>query len=866
AGELPLRSLPTLFEAQVAATPGAEAVVDERETLTYAQLNDRANRLAHLLIGRGVGPESLVALSVPRSAGWVVAVLAVLKAGAAYVPVDPEYPPSRVALMLGDSAPALVLATSATAAAVSGGAEVLSVDDPALAAEPGTDPRDEDRTGPLLPQSPAYVIYTSGSTGTPKGVVFPAAALVNLVQWHRDDVPGGPGTRTSQFAALSFDASAHELLSALLTGKTLVVAPDEVRTDLRALVEWIDTYRVNELFAVNSVVEGLCETANALGRDLPSLRHIVQAGEALRAGAEVARFWGRVPGRVLHNDYGPTETHVVTAAVLPLDVSTWAGPAPLGRPIANTRVHVLDERLRPVAPGVRGELYVAGVCLARGYLRRPGMTAARFVADPFGPPGSRLYRTGDVVRWTRQGVLEFFGRADDQVKIRGFRVEPGEVESVLVRHPSVASVAVVARLPEGAATTGDRQLVAYVVPAGGEPADPVALRRYAAASLPGYMVPAAVVVLPELPLSPIGKLDRAALPEPDFAAIAAGASPRTPREEILCGLFAEVLGVATVGVEDGFFDLGGHSLLATRLVARIRSVFAAEVPIRAVFETPTVAGLAAVLGDAEQARTPLLAAPRPPRLPLSSGQQRLWFLHRLEGASATHHLPLVLRLTGHLDVAALRAAWADVAERHEVLRTTFGEDADGPFQVIGRRLPSFAVEPAGEREVAAVVAAAVRQPFDLAAEPPARLRLFALSTGEHVLVLLLHHIAGDGWSSAPLSRDLAEAYAARLRGERPEWTPLPVQYADFALWQQAASGEERLAGQLAYWRERLAGLPAALDLPADRPRPAVATPDGAVTRFAWPADLHRDLGALARAHGVTLFMVVQAGLAALLTR
>jgi amino acid adenylation domain-containing protein len=869
-GEPPLRSLPDLFGAQAAATPGAEAVVDEHETLTYAHLNDRANRLAHLLIGRGVGPESLVALSVPRSVGWVVAVLAVLKAGAAYVPIDPEYPPSRIALMLADSAPALVLATSATATAVSGAAEVLSLDDPALPAElaarPGTDPRDGDRTGPLRPQSPAYVIYTSGSTGTPKGVVFPAAALVNLVRWHRDDVPGGPGTRTSQFAALSFDASAHELLTALLTGKTLVIAPDEARTDLRALVEWIDTYRVNELFAVNSVVEGLGETANALDRDLPSLRHIVQAGEALRAGAEVARFWGRVPGRVLHNDYGPTETHVVTAAVMPSEVSAWDGPAPLGRPITNTRVHVLDERLRPVAPGVRGELYVAGVCLARGYLRRPGLTASRFVADPFGPPGSRLYRTGDVVRWTRHGVLEFFGRADDQVKIRGFRVEPGEVESALVRHPSVAGVAVVARLPEGAATTGDRQLVAYVVAAREHRADPVALRRYAAASLPGYMVPAAVVVLPELPLSPIGKLDRAALPEPDFAAIAAGAPPRTPREEILCGLFAEVLGVAAVGVEDGFFDLGGHSLLATRLVSRIRSVFAAEVPIRAVFETPTAAGLAAVLGDARPAGAPLRAATRPARLPLSFGQQRLWFLQRLDGASATYHLPLVMRLTGDLDIAALRAAWTDVAGRHEVLRTTFGEDPEGPFQIVGSRLPSFTVEPAEERDVAAVVAEAVRHPFDLVGEPPARLRLFVLPAGEYVLVLLIHHIAGDGWSSAPLSRDLAEAYAARLRGERPPWTPLPVQYADFALWQRAASGEEKPAAQLAYWRERLAGLPAALDLPADRPRPAVAASDGAVARFSWPAALHRDLGALARAHGVTLFMVLQAGLAALLTR
>ncbi|MGE7440078.1 condensation domain-containing protein, partial [Kitasatospora sp. NPDC001175] len=512
-----------------------------------------------------------------------------------------------------------------------------------------------------------------------------------------------------------------------------------------------------------------------------------------------------------------------------------------------------------------GELYVAGAGLARGYLNRPGLTAGRFVACPFDPAGARMYRTGDLVRMRADGGLEFAGRADDQVKVRGFRVEPGEVETALVAHPAVAQAAVLAQ---------DDRLIGYVMPHPGASVRPAELRAHLLGRLPDYLVPATFVVLDALPLTPNGKLDRAALPVPEPATKGSGRAPRTPQEQILCELFAEVLGRSQVGVDDGFFDLGGHSLLATRLVARVRSALGVEVGLRTLFEAPTVAGLAAKLAEAGRVRPALVACERPEVVPLSFAQRRLWFLHRMDEAAATYHIPLALQLTGALDEKALTEALADVVVRHESLRTVFPEVEGVPCQRVldpEAARPQVRVTEVAEAELPQRLAEAARQPFDLAAEVPLRAELFALAPDEHVLLLVMHHIAGDGWSTGPLARDLAEAYAARCEGRAPSWPVLPVQYADYTLWQRdllgdAADEDSRFAEQLGYWARQLAGLPERLQLPADRPRPAVASYRGDHLGLELPPELHTGLAELARRSGTSLFMVLQAGLAALYTR
>ncbi|MEV6584128.1 amino acid adenylation domain-containing protein, partial [Streptomyces sp. NPDC051582] len=516
---------------------------------------------------------------------------------------------------------------------------------------------------------------------------------------------------------------------------------------------------------------------------------------------------------------------------------------------------------------------MAGAQLARGYLGRAGLTAERFVADPFAVvAGSRMYRTGDVVRWSADGVLEFVGRADGQVKVRGFRIEPGEIEAVLAGHEQVAQAAVVVREDQ----PGDKRLVAYVV-VGAVDFDAAVLRRYVADRLPDYMVPSAFVVLDALPLTPNGKLDRRALPAPEYTVDASGRAPRTPREEILCGLFAEVLGVESVSIDDGFFELGGHSLLATRLVSRIRSVLAVEVGIRSLFEAPSVAGLVDRLDEGVRVREALGRRVRPEVLPVSFAQRRLWFLGQLEGVSATYNIPLVLRLTGALDVEALRAALADVAGRHESLRTVFRQSTDGrPSQLVLDPIegaPEVRAEAMSADEVASAVAATVGAGFDLELDLPWRVRLLEVADapGEWVLVMVLHHIAADGWSRAPLADDLSQAYAARCQGQAPAWEELAVQYADYTLWQREVLGDEDdpdsvIAAQVAYWKQALADLPEQLELPVDHPRPAIASADGASVGVQVSAETHARLVELSRSCGASVFMTVQAALALLLSK
>ncbi|MCF3104940.1 amino acid adenylation domain-containing protein, partial [Streptomyces roseoverticillatus] len=857
---LPHTTLPELLTAQAARTPDAPAVLFRDEHLTYRRLEERANRLAHRLVALGIGPEDTVAVAVPRSADLVVALHAVVKAGAAYLPVDLAQPPRRTEALLADAAPALLLTTTGTAGQLPPTAvPVLALD------TPDADVPAHPPTTALTPGHPAYVIFTSGSTGRPKGVQVTHAGIVNRLLWMQEEYGLTAEDRVLQKTPYGFDVSVWEFFWPLITGAALVVAEPDGHKDPAYLADLIRRESVTTAHFVPSMLSAFLQEPAARAT-ASTLRRVICSGEALPPAAQAA-FFATLDGVELHNLYGPTETSV--------DVTLWpcrpdpaATTVPIGRPAANTRAYVLDGRLRPVAPGVVGELHVSGVQLARGYLGRPALTAERFIACPF-EPGARMYRTGDLVRWTGDGTLEFLGRADDQVKIRGFRIEPGEVESAAVRCAGVGRAAAVVREDR----TGDPRLVAYVVPAPGAEPGPARIRAELAEVLPDHMVPSAVVVLDALPVTANGKLDRKALPAPGYGTVRGGRRPRSGREEILAGLFAAVLGLPEAGAEDDFFDLGGNSLLAMRLVARARTALGVELGIRQVFATPTVAGLAAGLDRFGPARPALRTMDRPDVLPLSFAQRRLWFLSR-SGQGAGYNCPFALRLRGPLDRAALAAALTDVVGRHEALRTVFPESDGEPCQ---RVLPAdvAAVEmdivEAGDGGPDGVLERLANEEFDLAHRPPVRASLLALGEDEHVLALVVHHIALDGWSWRPLFDDLARAYAARRSGDGPGWEPLPAQYADYTLWQRELLGEESdpgsvVARQLDFWRKELTGAPAELSLPFDRPRPAVASYAGRSVPVELDAALHAKLLELARSRGCTLFMVLRAGLAVLLSR
>ncbi|MEV7116793.1 amino acid adenylation domain-containing protein, partial [Streptomyces anulatus] len=737
--------LPELFAAQVAWTPEATAVVFEGTSVTYAELDARANRLARHLAGAGVGTGSVVGVCLERGAELVVALLAVVKAGGAYLPLDPEYPAERLAYVLEDAAPVCVVTSAPCASVLPEGAVRVLTGDPAVAGLDG---------GPLGPvvrsQDAAYVIYTSGSTGRPKGVVVSHGALAAHLGGVAERVPLDGGDRLVAVTTVSFDIAALELFLPLVSGATVVVASRDVVRDPAALLELVVSSGATVAQGVPSLWQGVLEAGT-----WPASARVLVGGEALpRELAERLT----ATGAPVVNVYGPTEVTVWATSAPVSD----EGPVVVGRPFAGVLAYVLDERLRPVAPGVAGELYLAGAQVARGYLGRPGLTAERFVAGPFGP-GTRMYRTGDLARWTWDGQLECLGRADDQVKVRGFRIEPGEIEAVLSAHASVAQAAVMVRED----VPGDVRLVAYVVPQAGAVVDGSRLLTHAGSSLPSYMVPSAVVALEALPLTANGKLDRKALPAPEYTT-AGGRGPATVQEELLCGVFAQVLGLTEVGVDEDFFVLGGHSLLATRLVSRIRAVLGVELPLRALFEMPTVAGLATRLADADSARLALTAGERPARIPLSFAQRRMWFIGQLEGPSATYNIPVTLSLTGTIDHQALNSALRDALARHELLRTVFTVAEDGePYQRIldladlEWELSVVRVEP---EELDASVAEAAGYLFDLASEVPLRAWLFEAGPQERVLVVVVHHIAGDGWSWSPLARDLSVAYAARAAG------------------------------------------------------------------------------------------------------
>ena len=841
-------SVPELWAAQVARTPHAVAISFEGRSLAYRELEEAANRLAHMLAVNGVGPGQCVALLLERSAEAIVAIVAVLKAGAAYLPIDPALPDARIAFMLTDAAPIAAIASTGLAGRLDGhDVAVIDIDDPAIDTQPST------ALPAPAPEDIAYLIYTSGTTGTPKGVAVAHHNVTQLLEALDADLSAAGVW--SQWHSYAFDVSVWEIFGALLHGGRLVVVPEEVARSPEDFHSLLVTEKVSVLSQTPSAV-------GVLSPDGLESAALVVAGEV--CPAEVVDRWA--PGRVVINAYGPTEATVYASMSAPL--APGSGAAPIGAPVSGAALFVLDGWLRPVPAGVVGELYVAGRGVGVGYVGRAGLTGSRFVACPFGGAGARMYRTGDLVRWTADGQLQYLGRADEQVKIRGYRIELGEVRAALAGCEGVGQAVVIAREDR----PGDKRLVGYVTGT----ADPAEIRAALAERLPAYMIPAAVVVLPALPLTPNGKLDTRALPAPEYTA-GGYRAPASPTEEILAGIYAQVLGLDRVGVDDSFFDLGGDSLSAMRLIAAINKSLNAYLAVRELFEAPTAAQLAPRIGGDGGGRKPLVAVERPAVVPLSFAQSRLWFLNRFEGGAATYNMPAALRISGALDVDALDAALDDVIARHESLRTVF-PDIDGvpvqkvvPAEVGMWRRGGAAVVSVPESDVAGELVALARYRFDLSAEIPIRAQIYAVGPEEYVLAIVLHHIAFDGWSLAPMTRDIGVAYQARRQALAPQWVPLPVQYADYTLWQQDWLGTESdpdsvIAAQLAYWREQLADLPEVVSLPTDRARPPVPSYRGDGVELRIDPQAWAGVKAVAAAHNATISMVLQSVLAVVLHR
>jgi amino acid adenylation domain-containing protein len=872
-----------LFEQQVERTPDNVAVVFEDRQLTYDQLNARANQLAYYLRTLGVGPEVLVGICLERSLEMVIGLLAILKAGGAYVPLDPAYPKERLAAMLEDTqAPVLLTQQRLMAELIEDNGDsrssslnsrihvvCLDTEWEAIAQE-----SEENGVGSATARNAAYVIYTSGSTGQPKGVMIEHRGLSNTLKWLTDILELSAKDRCLLKTPLTFDAAGREIFPTLLAGGSLVIAEANGHRDCRYLAEIIRNQRISILHSVPSLLRLLMEEPALAGA--VALRAVMCGGEALPP--QVVMRFQRRSGATLYNVYGPTEAIIDSTYWLCEGVGAHSTIA-IGRPIPNARMYILDEALRPLPLGVPGNLYIGGVSLARGYLNRPELTAEKFVPNPFSEePGARLYKTGDLARYLPDGNIEFLGRADYQVKIRGFRIELGEIEAALDQHPAVREAVVLTRED----TPGEKRLVAYVVAERESRAAANDLRSFLKEKLPEHMVPALFVLLDALPLTPNGKVDRRALPAPDRTRPElekAFVAPRTPTEELLSEIWAQVLDIERVGIHDNFFDLGGHSLLATQIVSRIREAFQVELPLRRLFEVPTVAGLAESIEVAHRAgqnllAPPILPIPRDGNLALSFAQQRLWFIDQLAPGNSAYNIPAAIRLRGPLNLAALEQSLNQIVKRHESLRTTFAIVDGRPVQVIA---PALTIElpvidlrklPEAEREteVRRLVTEGAMRPFDLSQGPLLRVALLRLGDEEHVGLLTMHHIVSDGWSTGILIREMARLYVAFSSGGSLSLPDLPIQYADFAHWQRQWLQGEVLETQLAYWKQQLAGAPPLLELPTDRPRPALQTFRGAHQSLMLPKTLTEGIKALGRQEGVTQFMTLLAAFKVLLYR
>jgi amino acid adenylation domain-containing protein len=871
-----------LFEEQVQRTPDSVAVVFEGQQLTYAQLNARANQLAHHLQTLGVGPEVLVAICMEHCPEMVVGVLGILKAGGAYLPLDPAYPKERLAFMLQDAhAPVVLTRKHCLVHLPDYGGRVVCLDSgwEAIAQESENNP-----VSGATAQSLAYVMYTSGSTGQPKGVMCEHGGLVNYLCWVNAGPLGDPGLSMPLTTKLTFDMCLKQLFPPLLRGSEVWILPAEVLAEPTKLLSALAARTKVGLNCVPSLWAAILHAIQS-GQATPpgeGLAYLFFGGEPLSKEL-IARSLSVLPHLQIWNIYGPTEATANASAARIIS----GEEVTIGRPIANAQIYILNSSLHPVPIGVPGELYIGGAGVARGYLNRPELTAEKFIPDPFSAePGARMYKTGDLARYRPDGNIEFLGRADRQVKIRGFRIELGEIEVALGQHPAVREAVVLAREDTpgdpSASLLTEKRLVAYVV-AEREPLPTTTdLRNFLKEKLPEYMVPAVFMLLDALPLMPNGKIDRRALPSPDRSRPELGkafVAPRTPTEESLAEIWAQLLNIERVGVHDNFFDLGGHSLLATQLVSRMREAFQVEIPLRRLFEMPTVAGLAESIEAARQAGQNLLAPPILPvsrngELALSFAQQRLWFFDQLEPGLSAYNIPAAVRFKGPLNMAALERSLNEIIKRHESLRTTFGKVDGRPTQVIA---PTLTIQlpvvdlrklPASEQEteVRRLVTAEAQRPFDLSQGPLIRGTVLRLGDEEHVGLLTMHHIVSDGWSTGILVREVATLYVAFCAGGSSPLPALPIQYADFAHWQRQWLQGEVLETQIAYWKKQLIGAPALVDLPTDHPRPAVQTFRGAHQSLVLPKHLQEGFKTLSRQEGVTLFMTLLAAFKVLLYR
>ncbi|MBD2521400.1 non-ribosomal peptide synthase/polyketide synthase [Nostoc sp. FACHB-133] len=885
-----------LFEEQVELTPDAVAVVYENQQLTYNQLNCCANQLAHHLRSLGVGADILVGLCVERSLEMVIGLLGILKAGGAYVPLDPEYPTERLRYILEDTqAKVLLTQRSLLDRLPPNQTQLVCLDTDAELISQYS--QDNFITG-VQANNLGYIIYTSGSTGQPKGIAMNQLALCNLILWHPDNLKIARGAKTLQFASINFDVSFQEIFTTWCSGGTLFLITEELRHDTSNLLRVIQEKAIQRMFLP---VVGLQQLAEfAVGSELVNthLREIITAGEQLQITPAISKWLSQLSNCTLHNHYGPSESHVATSFTLPSLVDTWPPLPPIGRPISNTQIYILDKYLQPVPIGVQGEVYIAGVLLARGYLNRPELTQEKFIPNPFGgsrgaeeqsffpsaphplcPSASseRLYKTGDLARYLPDGNIESLGRIDNQVKIRGFRIELGEIEAVLNQHTNVQASCAVVRED----TPGDKRLVAYIVSQPEQRVSVSAVCSFLKEKLPEYMLPSAIVILEALPITSNGKLDRRALRAPDLHSQLSDqyVAPRNPIEEILSLIWAQVLKVDIVGIHDNFFELGGHSLLATQLVSRVRTNLKVELPLRSLFAAPTIAQLSQNIQQLQQQDLEIVAPPILKRaenteIPLSYAQQRLWFLDKLNPNSASYNIPFGLRLVGTINVVALEQSFREIIHRHEALRTNFVVIDGKPLQIIQTQtnwtitVVDLQHLPVTEQQTTAqkLLQQQAIQPFNLESEALIRATLLILSAKEQWLLVCMHHVVSDGWSMSVFVEELQALYNAYSIGQPSPLLPLPIQYADFAIWQRQWLQGEVLNSQLSYWKQQLANAPTFLPLPTDRPRPAVQTFNGAHLKFTLSAELTQKLEKLSQQQGVTLFMTLLAAYNTLLYR
>ncbi|WP_139488459.1 non-ribosomal peptide synthase/polyketide synthase [Brevibacillus dissolubilis] len=853
------------FELQAQETPDQTAVVyGGEQSLTYAELNLRANQLAHHLQKLGAGPDKLVGICVERSIEMIVGILGVMKAGAAYVPIDPAHPQERIAYMIEDTQTGIVLTQSALADCLPDtGATVICLDSETFAAEPTDTPKSG-----VTSRNLAYVIYTSGSTGNPKGVMIEHHSAVNAAQALRQAFEVDAASRVLQLTSFSFDVSVGEIMTTLLSGATLFMEHRDALLPGPELNRIIREHRITTILTVPAVVAAMPED------EFPDLRTLVVGGEALSREL-VARY---APGRNFLNAYGPTEATIATT----FERCIPNGQTPtIGRPLPNMKLYVLDDQLQPAPIGVPGELYIGGVGVARGYWKRPDLTAERFIQNPFGAEGDRLYKTGDLVRYQPNGNLDFIGRIDDQVKVRGYRIELGEIRSALCQHPAVKDAVVMAREDKA----GDKRIAAYMINANSDThttPDAEELSSWLKQTLPSYMVPSGYVWIDVIPLTVNGKINYRALPAPEWGHTGTDTpytAPRNPAEEMVANIFGQVLSVSRVGIHDNFFELGGHSLLATQTISRLREAFGVELPLRDLFEHATVAEMSEHITHVLQDAAGLLAAPivpvsRDEHLPLSFAQQRLWFFDRLMPGSALYNMPSAIRLQGDLDIQAWEKSLQMLIARHESLRTTFSDIKGQAVQVIHSRINwsltqiDLRDQPAEQQdaEVKCLIAEDAAQPFDLSQGPLMRASLIRLAEQEYVFALNMHHIVSDGWSMGILMGELTALYQAVSKGEVPALPDLPIQYADFALWQREWLTGDILDQQLAYWKDKLQGSEPIRALPTDRPRPAEQTFDGALHITQFPVELQARLQELSREEGSTLFMTLLAAFQLLMNR